>query len=733
MLGGFMVKHSSLLVILFLLSSCGGSSDTSSPQPSVEPPPPPSSTPTQTVGVITGFGSVFINGIKYQTSATNISTDDNSNAVETDLQVGMVVSLNGSINNDGKTGNASSIHYEEQIKGPLTSIDLAANTLIILGQTIIFDELTSLDNVVLENLIPGDFLEVSGFLNSDNQLYATRIELENNTDDSQLKIQGIIAMLNSETKTFSLGDISIDYSTAVFEGNNFNDLADGELVRVKGVAFALVDNIFTISHIKIISTNDQHDDGDKRHLEGIITSFTSSENFIVNGLQIMTTSDTRYEYGTIDSLSLNVRVKIKGTYDDQGRIVANEIRIHQRTQLKLEGLVQVIDLDSNTITVLDVVFEVSAQTKMKDESDVGERFFDITDLVIGDFVEIKGFVNNNSQNIATKLKRENVDFDKAIELKGLVTEITDFTFVIIGISVHTSETTKFEGVHGEDIDQVGFFEQLEEGMFIETKGHVIDDVFTAKKIEIKHSTDSDDNERTEFRGIIDVVLPDTLVVSGHLVEFTLESDFEFNDENITAEQFWQWIKIGDQIKVKGVINDEGTITAQSIELEVKHQQGVAKISLWGVPSYADNTLSVESHTVEFTEKTKFKGEHGNISFIEFIDLILQWPGIEVKGILRNDVIFADKITLTDNGDEFGNIKLESFIEATIDNGVVIAGHSAIYTDETTFKIDDEVDMTEFVSQVDDNSEVELKGELIISTNSDGTINETILIKEIEIE
>ena len=114
------------LAIASTLAGCGGSSTSAIPPsvPTVPTPPTSSATTTQITGVITGFGSVFINGVEYETDSAEVSTDDNAGASETDLHVGMVITLNGEVNEDGITGNASSIHYDEQLKGPLDSIDL---------------------------------------------------------------------------------------------------------------------------------------------------------------------------------------------------------------------------------------------------------------------------------------------------------------------------------------------------------------------------------------------------------------------------------------------------------------------------------------------------------------------------------------------------------------------------------------------------------------------------------
>ena len=144
------------LIAASVLTACGGSSTSATaPADPTPAPPKPTTTITATTGVITGFGSVFINGVEYETDATTVTTDDNGGASESDLQVGMVVTLSGEINEDGTTGNANAIHYDEQLKGPIASIDLFANTITILDQTIVFDDLTSFENFLLADLIPG--------------------------------------------------------------------------------------------------------------------------------------------------------------------------------------------------------------------------------------------------------------------------------------------------------------------------------------------------------------------------------------------------------------------------------------------------------------------------------------------------------------------------------------------------------------------------------------------------
>ncbi|HEB98347.1 MAG TPA: hypothetical protein ENJ05_02450, partial [Thiotrichales bacterium] len=81
------------------LTACGGGSSTTS---SLD-----GSTASVT-GVITGFGSIFVNGVEYETNGANI-TIDGQPGTEDDLRVGMVVTLEGSAS--GNSGTAVSISF----------------------------------------------------------------------------------------------------------------------------------------------------------------------------------------------------------------------------------------------------------------------------------------------------------------------------------------------------------------------------------------------------------------------------------------------------------------------------------------------------------------------------------------------------------------------------------------------------------------------------------------------
>ena len=112
-------------------------------------------------GSVTGFGSVFVNGVEFETSSTVFDIDDSGSGSQDDLAIGMVVKVNGSINDDGVTGTATSISFDDELQGPVTSLSIPdadgiKRTFIVLGTTVIIDSgSTTFDISGKDNVPPG--------------------------------------------------------------------------------------------------------------------------------------------------------------------------------------------------------------------------------------------------------------------------------------------------------------------------------------------------------------------------------------------------------------------------------------------------------------------------------------------------------------------------------------------------------------------------------------------------
>jgi hypothetical protein len=185
-----------LLLIGLCIGSCGGGSTqvAAIDGSGITPPPPP--TDAVAFGTVTGFGSIIVNGVTYDTTDA-VFTVNREAGTQDDLAIGDVVLINGTINDDGETGDADNVEYDDNVQGVIDSIDLAGNTLVVLGQVVRVTPDTSFgDSIVpamLSSLSVGDTIEVSGFVDSEGEIGASRIERL--AIGSSLEITGVMHWL----------------------------------------------------------------------------------------------------------------------------------------------------------------------------------------------------------------------------------------------------------------------------------------------------------------------------------------------------------------------------------------------------------------------------------------------------------------------------------------------------------------------------------------------------------
>ena len=169
------------------LAACGGSSDTAA------------NGSITTVGTVTGFGSVYVNGVKYETDSSSYRVDDDDAFDDSALAIGMKVKVKGTVNADGVTGTATSIEYDDDLEGPVAALNedvaLGTKTFEVFGIPVkatdgetIFD-----DGMTYADLVDGKIVEVSGYYDG-AQLVATYIEPQDDLDD-EFEVKGTVSGL----------------------------------------------------------------------------------------------------------------------------------------------------------------------------------------------------------------------------------------------------------------------------------------------------------------------------------------------------------------------------------------------------------------------------------------------------------------------------------------------------------------------------------------------------------
>lgn len=399
-------------------------------------------------GVITGFGSVFVNGVEYDIpGGTNVVLDGTSGS-EAELKVGMLVTVRGTVNPDGKTGTANAIQYADDMEGVVTANNVAAGgtgTLTVMGQTVNIDARTvfesQLAGVTSADLIQvGNVLEVSGYPSSTGSVAATRIEVKAATQGAgEIEVKGMVTNLTAST--FALGTLTVDFSGAS-AGMVPAGLANGQYVEVKstqpfdGTGPLMADSI----ELQDNGLNGHEGaEGEDLEANGVVTvAFdTASSSFELNGRSVKVDANTEYEQGTADQLLLGTEVKAEMHFDADGNLVADSVEFGHEGDLEFASTVESVNASARTVTVMGKTFHVDNNTMMIDNSSNGVRYFSLADLspAASDFLEIHAYVDPATGELrATKLERD--DYMATAKLKGSVS--TTGGLMVEGIAVDTS-------------------------------------------------------------------------------------------------------------------------------------------------------------------------------------------------------------------------------------------------------------------------------------------------------
>ena len=272
-------------------------------------------------GPITGFGSVIVNGVRFDDSNAVVTDDDGGGSSRDKLRLGMTTEIRGSAITPDATGTlvsaASSIAFGSDILGRVDSIDLAFRRLVVLGQGVDVNAATVFDDESLSGGLPtvvvGDVVEVYALFNAATGRYtATRIERKGAV--AAYRLRGLVSHLDVG-KAFNIGSERISYDG--FTGAPVT-LADGNLVRVR-LQTTKVAGVWLVAAFKDGAPKPR--DRDDVRLEGRISSFTSATLFSVNGVAVNAST-----IGPLAGLALGVRVEVEGT-SSEGVLLASKLKI----------------------------------------------------------------------------------------------------------------------------------------------------------------------------------------------------------------------------------------------------------------------------------------------------------------------------------------------------------------------------------------------------------------------
>jgi hypothetical protein len=475
-----LISHGMILIILALMSACSNSTNPGSGSPG-----PDSMEAITSVGVVSGVSSqqsIDVNGITYTTTDSTVNNEEGGS-----LDVGMVVKIDGVMDEDKHHGEAHKIHYEAEIKGVVVSNDVTDNnTLNVMGQTVVVDDMTmyvseATNYPTLDSIPVNAYVEVSGFMHMDGSLKATRVELESEAYEvgMMLKVKGKITEVGD--MYFTINGLTVMYNDNTdFIDFTKEDIMLGLCVKVHSTqAFDPDAMNLTADSIKLKHHGVEVDHGDKVELYGEVTSDGVTDNmFVLNDQPVMITDGTRYVHGTVDDIVKGAMLRAKGRMDENDVLVAEKIKFQKPHNVKISGIVNAVNAEENYLQVMGAMVYVDNTTWMKDHPHYAPSHpknpnttamaetndmhaFGLSDIEPGNFVMVHGsYAAQQEAVVARKLQRKKPDHPAPVHVVGPVTAIdTENPFIVIaGVKVDISGFTDLTVAIGDKASATGSYD-----------------------------------------------------------------------------------------------------------------------------------------------------------------------------------------------------------------------------------------------------------------------------------
>ncbi|HEX3139371.1 MAG TPA: DUF5666 domain-containing protein [Rhizobacter sp.] len=351
----------------------------------------------ESVGRISGFGSVIVNGVRFDDTQASVTDDEGVLHLRTDLQLGMVVEIAGEVHGNSGTGVARNIQFHSEIAGPVQSINLQSGRLVVLGQAVQIDADTLISGYAngLASVAVGDLLEVFAFYDPNSAVYAaTRIERK--TTLASFKLRGRLSGLDNSS--FFIGGARIDYSAIA--PSALPQLANGLAVRVSLQTVPVAGRWVATT---VRAAQNSIPDATEAEVEGYVAGFVSSANFVVSGVLVDASGPgVRFQHGSVNQLANGVRAEVKGEMRN-GVLVASEVDLKQQgggnQEFELHGAVESVNAAAQTFVLRGVAVAYDAKTNFTSGS--------ATQLVVGAQIEVRGVpVAGSASLLAQKIKFE---------------------------------------------------------------------------------------------------------------------------------------------------------------------------------------------------------------------------------------------------------------------------------------------------------------------------------------
>lgn len=310
--------------MLLTLGACGGGVETGGTGAYVQ-------------GPVVGFGSVIVAGIRFDERTAVVADADDAPFDRNNLRLGMLVEVESdrpvADGSGGRTATATRVRLASSLLGPVQAVGLTESRIRVLGQIVRLTPATVLEGLPggVASLQVNDVVEVHGFLSPPGLLadvIATRVERRASVL-AAFRVRGSAHNIDAVARTLRIGFETFDLSAIGLPP----DLVDGAVLRLR-VGTVQQPGGRWLVQAAVVETR-RLADRDEAEVEGLITSFTGTTRFTVNGVEVETNNGTSFPDGTA-GLAVGARVEVEGRIVG-GTLIANRVELRSDDRVFDEG------------------------------------------------------------------------------------------------------------------------------------------------------------------------------------------------------------------------------------------------------------------------------------------------------------------------------------------------------------------------------------------------------------
>lgn len=449
------------------------------------------------MGPISGLGSIVVNGVRFETTSAKVHDSDDLYGTQEyldPLAMGMTVALEGSADDAQALGRASQIRLVGGVRGTITSI---SDTLMVVGgQNVALNGNTLMAPATGLNV--GDFVNVFGLMQADNQFLATRVVRSSAaafTLDAAWRGQSADAVqsgtgwaMTLRTGTDAGFEVSCPVSTCAVQPAGA-DLRGAHALRVLATDDAQrMGNRIVASRIQVLDVPNllQWEGATVAQTKIKGVAATEGAQWTVGGVPVLFSgtpvpwvAGQFYEVkGSLTNGQLTVtRWEQEGRESD--RVVTSGVSTGGTTHYRHELYGAVSDLQGSRMTVQGTPVDVS-QARFEHGS--------LAALSQGVYVEVKGVLTQGVL-VASQIDIKSASTDGTgtrFEVYGTLSDWSASGFTL------TSGSTVYRGVLTAQTRIDPAHGQAGNGQWVEAKGYMSGGQFVAVKLEVKRAGGQDD-------------------------------------------------------------------------------------------------------------------------------------------------------------------------------------------------------------------------------------------------